>query len=245
MTVCVVRWPKLHLTPAAAKACLASATIAHQSPDFVVTNSIHWGMNDPWPRPTQGPAKTIETNYLVIGAGRCQEWHSRIPSSPRSVRVMIDRACLGGHWTTAYPFVQLHQPSAYYGVNSRALGSNTIDPRRLDQGPERTGTSRRDMRLLVRVAAAAPPPGGLTADERIPGRRPVPDTGRHRMRTSPSIGASSMPLPRAVVQSRRGCAPPLSCTRRRLRRSRATAQTQHQDRYVVVGAGKTSGPSAL
>lgn len=26
-------------------------------------------MNDPWPRPTQGPAKTIETDYLVIGAG--------------------------------------------------------------------------------------------------------------------------------------------------------------------------------
>ncbi len=25
----------------------------------------------------------------------------------------------GGHWTRAYPFVRLHQPSAYYGVNSR------------------------------------------------------------------------------------------------------------------------------
>ena len=27
----------------------------------------------------------------------------------------------------AYPFVRLHQPSAYYGVNSRGLGSDTID----------------------------------------------------------------------------------------------------------------------
>lgn len=42
-------------------------------------------MNDPWPRPTQGPAKTIETDYLVIGAERW-EWHSRIPSSPSPVR---------------------------------------------------------------------------------------------------------------------------------------------------------------
>ncbi|MBV8860417.1 MAG: NAD(P)/FAD-dependent oxidoreductase, partial [Mycobacterium sp.] len=33
----------------------------------------------------------------------------------------------GGHWTRAYPFVRLHQPSAYYGVNSRELGSDSID----------------------------------------------------------------------------------------------------------------------
>ncbi|PNE43056.1 hypothetical protein AOB60_08080 [Streptomyces noursei] len=33
----------------------------------------------------------------------------------------------GGHWTVAYPFVRLHQPSAYYGVNSRELGSGTVD----------------------------------------------------------------------------------------------------------------------
>jgi hypothetical protein len=28
---------------------------------------------------------------------------------------------------TAYPFVRLHQPSAFYGVNSRALGTDAID----------------------------------------------------------------------------------------------------------------------
>lgn len=33
----------------------------------------------------------------------------------------------GGHWTVAYPFVRLHQPSAYYGVNSRELGSGAVD----------------------------------------------------------------------------------------------------------------------
>ncbi|MCV7151853.1 NAD(P)/FAD-dependent oxidoreductase [Mycolicibacterium pyrenivorans] len=29
----------------------------------------------------------------------------------------------GGHWNAVYPFVRLHQPSAYYGVNSQALGN--------------------------------------------------------------------------------------------------------------------------
>jgi len=33
----------------------------------------------------------------------------------------------GGHWTIAYPFVRLHQPSTGYGVNSRHLGSDAID----------------------------------------------------------------------------------------------------------------------
>lgn len=32
-----------------------------------------------------------------------------------------------GHWITSYDYVRLHQPSAYYGVNSTPLGSNEID----------------------------------------------------------------------------------------------------------------------
>jgi hypothetical protein len=42
--------------------------------------------------------------------------------------VVVDRGhAPGGHWARAYPFVRLHQPSAYYGVNSRGLGSDRID----------------------------------------------------------------------------------------------------------------------
>ena len=33
----------------------------------------------------------------------------------------------GGHWNVAYPFVRLHQPSSFYGVNSRVLGTEAID----------------------------------------------------------------------------------------------------------------------
>ena len=33
----------------------------------------------------------------------------------------------GGHWLRAYPFVRLHTPSAYYGVNSLLLGEDRID----------------------------------------------------------------------------------------------------------------------
>ncbi len=42
--------------------------------------------------------------------------------------IMVDRRhAPGGHWNDAYPFVRLHQPSAYYGVNSLPLGSEAID----------------------------------------------------------------------------------------------------------------------
>ena len=42
--------------------------------------------------------------------------------------MLIDRRHRpGGHWLDAYPFVRLHQPSAYYGVESRPLGRDRID----------------------------------------------------------------------------------------------------------------------
>src|SRR3974377_1497224 len=49
-------------------------------------------------------------------------------SETQASMVLVDRNHQpGGHWTTAYPFVRLHQPSAFYGVNSLHLGSDTID----------------------------------------------------------------------------------------------------------------------
>ncbi len=42
--------------------------------------------------------------------------------------IMVDRHHMpGGHWNDAYPFVRLHQPSAFYGVASRELGTRRID----------------------------------------------------------------------------------------------------------------------
>src|SRR4051812_33657509 len=49
--------------------------------------------------------------------------------------VLVDRQHRpGGHWLDAYPFVQLHQPSANYGVASRQLGDNRIDETGTNKG---------------------------------------------------------------------------------------------------------------
>ncbi|HXC77373.1 MAG TPA: NAD(P)-binding protein [Candidatus Acidoferrum sp.] len=71
----------------------------------------------------------IDTDYLVIGAGAAGMAFadSLITESDADV-VMVDRRhASGGHWNDAYPFVRLHQPSAFYGVNSRVLGNDSID----------------------------------------------------------------------------------------------------------------------
>ncbi|OPE49820.1 hypothetical protein BST27_07755 [Mycobacterium intermedium] len=77
----------------------------------------------------QVQTNAIETDYLVVGAGAMgMAFIDTLITESDARVVVVDRAGQpGGHWTTAYPFVRLHQPSAYYGVNSRPLGNNTID----------------------------------------------------------------------------------------------------------------------
>ncbi|HXK25283.1 MAG TPA: NAD(P)-binding protein, partial [Myxococcota bacterium] len=70
-----------------------------------------------------------EADYLVVGAGAAGMafTDALITACDASVVIVDERHAPGGHWNDAYPFVRLHQPSAYYGVNSLPLGSERID----------------------------------------------------------------------------------------------------------------------
>src|SRR5215831_4701732 len=72
--------------------------------------------------------RALETDYLVIGAGAAGMAFTDTLIAESDARVvMVDRrATSGGHWNDAYPFVRLHQPSLYYGVNSTLLGSGAV-----------------------------------------------------------------------------------------------------------------------
>ena len=74
-------------------------------------------------------ADLLECDYLVVGAGTAgmSFVDTLLSESPASVTVaLVDRhPVAGGHWTSAYPFVRLHQPSCFYGVNSLPLGRTT------------------------------------------------------------------------------------------------------------------------
>lgn len=72
---------------------------------------------------------TLQVDYLVSGAGAMGMAFTDVilNESDKSVAIVDRRSAPGGHWNDAYPFVRLHQPSAFYGVNSRALGDDLID----------------------------------------------------------------------------------------------------------------------
>lgn len=80
--------------------------------------------------------RTITTDYLVVGAGASgMAFADALIADSDADVVLVDRQHRsGGHWNRAYPFVRLHQPSAYYGVNSTRLGADRIDGSGPNQG---------------------------------------------------------------------------------------------------------------
>jgi hypothetical protein len=76
------------------------------------------------------------TDYLIIGSGAFgMAFADQLLTETDAEMAIIDRHHLpGGHWNDAYSFVRLHQPSAFYGVGSRALGSNRIDESGFNRG---------------------------------------------------------------------------------------------------------------
>ena len=71
----------------------------------------------------------VEADYIVVGAGAMgMAFADVLVTETDATLAIVDRyGRPGGHWTRAYPFVRLHQPSAFYGVNSRDLGSGAKD----------------------------------------------------------------------------------------------------------------------
>jgi hypothetical protein len=90
----------------------------------------------------------VETDYLVIGAGAMGMAFTDALIDHADVHVtLVDRRHgAGGHWLDAYPFVQLHQASLFYGVASTVLGSGNVQR----SGPE-AGLQERARQSEVRA----------------------------------------------------------------------------------------------
>jgi hypothetical protein len=76
----------------------------------------------------------VDADYLVVGAGAMGMAFVDALIDHADVRVaLVDRRHgVGGHWLEAYPFVQLHQASQFYGVGSTLLGGGRVQR----DGPE-------------------------------------------------------------------------------------------------------------
>lgn len=73
--------------------------------------------------------ENIDATYLIVGAGATAiAFADTLVAETNKTAIIVDRCSRpGGHWTTAYSYVRLHQPSEYYGVNSRPLGHGVVD----------------------------------------------------------------------------------------------------------------------
>jgi hypothetical protein len=69
-------------------------------------------------------SELLDVDYLVVGAGAMGMAFSDalVDHSDARVALVDRREGPGGHWRAAYPFVQLHQASQFYGVASTVLG---------------------------------------------------------------------------------------------------------------------------
>jgi hypothetical protein len=192
--------------------------------------------------------QTIEADYLVVGAGAMGlAFTDTLVAESEATVVMVDRNDQpGGHWTTAYPFVRLHQPSAYYGVNSRNLGSDTIDQTgfnagyyELASGGEVCAYFDAVMRnhLLPTGRVTYLPMSEYFGDGRVHtlGGEDIEVRAQRLVTTHVEIIVPSMRGPSYAVDDDVDCVPPNDLPRIR----------DARDHYVIVGAGKTAMDSCV
>ncbi len=193
--------------------------------------------------------RQIETDYLIIGAGAVGMAFADtiLAESDAHVTIVDRQARPGGHWNDAYSFVALHQPSAFYGVNSLDLGENRKDTHgvnaglyELASGAEVSGYFDRVMRqkLLPSARVAYLPMSDHRGEGRVVSlmsgeevevrvRRKVVDATY----ASPVIPANH--TPRFAVAEGVRVVPPGALPRLWL-------APERPQRFVVLGAGKTA-----
>jgi len=98
-------------------------------------------------------SKKLETDYLIAGSGAVgMAFADTLVTESDATIIIVDRYPKpGGHWNSAYPFVTLHQPSAFYGVSSAELGSRKIDTHGLNKGHQELASGAEVLAYFDRV----------------------------------------------------------------------------------------------
>lgn len=192
-----------------------------------------------------------ETDYLIIGAGAAaMAFADELVTNSDAKIIMVDRRDKpGGHWNDAYPFVRLHQPSAFYGVNSRELSQPARDAAGLNAGLYSLASGTEvlayfdqimQQRLLASGRVQFFPMCNVTADDSFESLL----TGkRHHVAVRKRVVDSaywtfeipSTHKPKFSVASGVNCIPP----------NRLPAMASRSEDFVVVGPGKTGIDACL
>lgn len=192
----------------------------------------------------------LKTDYLVVGAGAMgMAFTDVLLTETEADIVLVDRHHQpGGHWNRAYPYVRLHQPSAFYGVNSKDLGADTIDETGWNAGLYELATNGEVCAYFDAVMQRQFLPSGRVhyfpmsdylGDGKIrslvSGAETTVQAAKTVDATYMNVTVPSMRDPLYEVGEGVHCVPP----------NGLPAVTGQFDRYVVVGAGKTGMDACL
>lgn len=195
--------------------------------------------------------RILETDYLVVGCGAAgMAFTDALLTDSDADVVMVDRRhAPGGHWLDAYPFVRLHQPSAYYGVNSLPLGSEAIDQHGPDRGFHERASAPEICAYYDRVMQRRLLPSGRVR------HFPMCDyRGPNRIVSRVSGDGYEIKVRRKVVDGRylepsipASCRPPfeLAPEARCVPINELARMAEQADGYVIIGAGKTAIDACL
>ncbi|MFI9383113.1 NAD(P)/FAD-dependent oxidoreductase [Kutzneria sp. NPDC052558] len=191
-----------------------------------------------------------DVDYLVVGAGAMgMAFVDTLLSETDATVAMIDRYHQpGGHWTVAYPYVRLHQPSAFYGVGSTELGSGRVDEVGWNRGLAELATAGEICAYFDHVMQQWFLPSGRVdyhprseyeGDGRfrslVTGERSEVRAGKIVDATYMNVVVPSMRPPAFEVAEGVACLPPNDLTT-------LAGPAAH---YTVVGAGKTGVDACL
>jgi hypothetical protein len=186
---------------------------------------------------------TLEADYLVIGSGAMgMAFTDVIVTESQASVIVVDRHDQpGGHWNDAYPFVRLHSASASYGVNSRALGEDTIEQTGLSRGFHERASAAEICSYFDRIMRQQFLPTGRVryfplSEYRGDGEFiSVASGSEHRVVAKKIVDATftdtSVPSKRPPAYS---VAAGMQCVA-----PNALPSIGRAERYVVIGAGKT------
>lgn len=192
----------------------------------------------------------LNADYLVIGSGAMgMAFVDSMVSETDASFVMVDRHHQpGGHWNNAYPFVRLHQPSSFYGVNSKPLGTNAIDTTGWNTGLFELATNSEVVAYFDQVMQQTFLASGrvqyfpmceYNGDQQftssVAGTRYQVDASKIVDATYMNVTVPSMRAPSYEVAEGVDCHPPNYLAR----------NTKRYRRYVVIGAGKTGMDACL
>lgn len=194
----------------------------------------------------------MTTDYLIIGAGAMGMAFADtiLHEAPDATITIADRKGRpGGHWNDAYPFVRLHQPSAFYGVNSRPLGNDVKDVVGWNAGLYELASGAEVLAYYDHVMQRDFLPSGRVTY--LPMTEYEPDTGdlvslttgeRQHIKATTLVDATYMNV---TVPSQR---PPkfdvddgVRCTPL----NELPKLDQPADGYTIIGAGKTGADACL